>query len=430
MFATIEEGLAYVHSRPKFHRENKLTIMRTALELFDNPQNQFPSIHVTGTNGKGSVSHLISQILVAHGYQVGLFTSPFILRFNERIQLNDQQISDAQLLTLINQVKVKLDQADLALTEFELDTVLMFVFFAQQRIDVGVIEVGIGGEHDRTNVIEALIGVIVSVGMDHEQIIGPTLADIAHEKSGIIKQKQTTILGDLPTEIRPIFDQKIASASANGLWFGQDIQLSKVKINAGQATFDLTTPDLQLSRLQLPAFAHWQVMDASLAIVAVAQFLQKQHAELDVALLKKVLAQFHVAGRMELISSEPLILLDGAHNVNAMTALIAGVKQSFPNKPVYLTIGMMADKDIADVAALLAQTNWHVTWTTIPDSPRGASIADLRVLLGDAIDTAQTWPEAFQREMVASGGDGLFIFAGSFYLITDVRRFFLANTEN
>lgn len=427
MFATIEEALAYIHSRPKFHRENKLTLMKQALALFDNPQDTFPSIHVTGTNGKGSVSHLISELLVAHGYQVGLFTSPFILRFNERIQLNNQQIGDADLLQLVNQVKTKLDAADLTLTEFELDTVLMFVYFAQQQIDVGVIEVGIGGEHDRTNVIEAMIGVIVSIGLDHEQIIGPTLADIAQEKAGIIKKKQTTILGDLPESTRSIITDKLTEKSATGLWLGQQLQLTKVKISGGTANFSLKGPaDLQLDHLQMPAFADWQVMDASLAIVAAAEFLQKQQTTLAVPILRRVLSKFNVAGRMELLSREPLIMIDGAHNINAITALIAGVKRSFPNKQVYLTMGMMADKDIAQVADLLAKTNWQVTWTTIPNSARAASEADLRQVLGESINYTSTWQEALQQAITASGGDGLYLFAGSFYLITDVRRFLLA----
>lgn len=427
MFATIEEALAYIHSRPKFHRENKLTLMKQALALFDNPQDTFPSIHVTGTNGKGSVSHLISELLVAHGYQVGLFTSPFILRFNERIQLNNQQIGDADLLQLVNQVKTKLDAADLTLTEFELDTVLMFVYFAQQQIDVGVIEVGIGGEHDRTNVIEAMIGVIVSIGLDHEQIIGPTLADIAQEKAGIIKKKQTTILGDLPESTRSIITDKLTEKSATGLWLGQQLQLTKVKISGGTANFSLKGPaDLQLDHLQMPAFADWQVTDASLAIVAAVEFLQKQQTTLAVPILRRVLSKFNVAGRMELLSREPLIMIDGAHNINAITALIAGVKRSFANKQVYLTMGMMADKDIAQVADLLAKTNWQVTWTTIPNSARAASEADLRQVLGESINYTSTWQEALQQAITASGGDGLYLFAGSFYLITDVRRFLLA----
>lgn len=424
MFATIEEALTYIHSRPKFHRENKLTLMKQALALFDDPQNTFPSIHITGTNGKGSVSHLVSEILVAHGYRVGLFTSPFILRFNERIQLNDQQISDADLLQLVNQVKAKLDAAELALTEFELDTVLMFVYFAQQKIDVGVIEVGIGGAHDRTNVINAIIGVIVSIGLDHEKIIGPTLADIAREKSGIIKTKQTTILGDLPESIQPIVADKLAAESATGLWLGEQIKLTKVKIAEGTAQFNLTGPNgLLLQHLQMPALAEWQVTDASLAVVAAAEFLQKQHAELDVPILRRVLSQFSVAGRMELLSREPLILIDGAHNINAITALINGVKKSFPGKKVYLTMGMMADKDIAEVADLLAQTSWSVTWTTIPNSTRAATEADLRQTLGETINYTNNWQKSLQQEMTASGGDGLYLFAGSFYLITDIRHF-------
>jgi dihydrofolate synthase/folylpolyglutamate synthase len=429
MFTTVEQAIDYIHQRPKFHRENKLTIMKQALHLFGDPQKEFPTIHVTGTNGKGSVSHLVSELLGAHGYRVGLFTSPYILRFNERIQIDDQQIPDEDLLTLTNQVVTKLVRAELNLTEFELVTTLMFVYFAQQQIDVGVIEVGIGGEHDRTNVIEAEIGVIASIGMDHQDLIGPTLVDIAREKSGIIKTGQTTILGQLPADTIPVVTEKIATIGAQGIWFDQQLQVSKLKLADGVATFDLKVASefiegrWILKKLQMPAFASWQVWDASLAVAAAIAFMQRHHAKPSIAIVRERLKHFQVPVRLEVLSQQPLILLDGAHNPAAFKALIQGVKQSFAGQPIYLTLGMMADKDIAGVAELLAHTNWQVTWTAIEDNPRAATKSDLEERLGAKIRFYEHWQESLQAELQEGGGEGVYIFAGSFYLITNVRHY-------
>ena len=434
MFTTVEQAITYIHQRPKFHRENKLTVMQSALKLFDDPQLKFPSIHVTGTNGKGSVSHLTSELLVAHGYHVGLFTSPYILRFNERIELDNQQISDADLLAVTNQVVAKLDQVKLRLTEFELVTVLMFVYFAEQQIDVGVIEVGIGGEHDRTNVIQAEVGVIASIGMDHQDIIGPTLADIAREKAGIIKPHQLTILGQIPADVAPIVSEKIAAENAHGIWFDQELQLPKIKFTAGMVKFDLnvtTAGDhLLIQRLQMPAFALWQVWDASLAIVAAIAFMRKHLMKPSIPTVRKILMNFHVVGRMELINQEPTILLDGAHNPAAFRELIAGVRRSFPGQQVFLTIGMMADKDIKGVAELLRRAKWQVTWTNIANNPRAATEDELKERLGSDLSFVETWQDALQTALQAGGGEGVYLFAGSFYLITDVRHFLLADEDN
>ncbi|WP_461218424.1 bifunctional folylpolyglutamate synthase/dihydrofolate synthase [Lapidilactobacillus salsurivasis] len=426
---TITDVLTFLHGRPRLHRSDKLDLMKQALALFDNPQDKFPTIHVTGTNGKGSTCHLISQLLVAQGYRVGLFTSPFVLKFNERIQIDDQMIPDEQLIALVTEMRPVLAAAQLELTEFEWVTLLMFNYFATQAVDVGVIEVGIGGAHDRTNVINASVGVITSIGLDHQDLIGPTLADIAVEKAGIIKPQQTVIYGELPAAVQPLIAAKIQQQAAKGYQFGQAIQAQHLQWSPPQVQFDWVGADLSapLRHLRMPALATWQVADASLALAAAAAWLDQRHSQLDARVVRQVLADFQVPGRLEVISQEPLLVLDGAHNIPAITELIATVKRVFAGQPIYLTMGMMADKDIRQVAALLAATNWQVTWTTVADNPRAADQAQLQQQIAAPFTYAATWQQAFQNALQASGGAGVFLFAGSFYLITEVRHYLLAD---
>lgn len=430
MIETVAEAIAYIHQRPRLHRSNKLDVMHQALALFGNPQDKFPTIHVTGTNGKGTASHLISRLLVAHGYHVGLFTSPFILRFNERIQIDQQQILDDDLLRWTQKLSTALGQAKLALTEFEFVTVLMFCYFAEQEIDVGVIEVGIGGAHDRTNVIDAEIGVITSIGLDHQKLIGPTLADIAQEKVGIIKSQQTVFVGKIATDLQPIIIKKVHEQQAHLVQIDQDLQIKQLRRHNGQAQFTwqwLTAiPPLKLTGLKMPAWGDWQLWDASLALAAAEQFLQRRQGRLDPVLVKRVLINFNVPGRLEVISQEPLLMLDGAHNVPAVTNLIANIQRDFRGQPIHLILGMMADKNIAEVAHLLAQTNWRITWTTVANNPRAASQAELAQQIGQPFAYNESWQAALQNFLQEDGGEGLYLFAGSFYLISEVRQFFIS----
>ena len=195
-----------------------------------NPQDQVKTVHITGTNGKGSTSYYLATLLKKAGQKTGLFVSPYVYRFNERIQLNNQDISDQDLVKAANKVQAAFEEIqkednDFSLVTFEYEVAIAFVYFAGQKCDYAVIEVGIGGEHDKTNVITPEASIITTIGLDHEQIIGPTIQDIAREKSGIIKRNRPVVLGNVPQEVLPILKQKAEKEQAPLYQLGRDFEV-------------------------------------------------------------------------------------------------------------------------------------------------------------------------------------------------------------
>ncbi|MCI1884215.1 MAG: Mur ligase family protein, partial [Lactobacillus sp.] len=223
------EAIAYLYQLPHLHPRNDLSYIKTVLQALGNPQAKTPAIHVTGTNGKGSTCYYLSALLKQAGQKTGLFVSPYVIDFNERIQINGRMISDQLLLAAFAAVKtviddIQADQPQFQLTTFEFETCMAFWVFNHERCDYAVIEVGIGGEHDKTNVITPVVSIITTIGLDHEQLIGPTLADIAREKSGIIKAQRPVVLGNVPAEVLPIVLAKAKAEAAPVVRLGRDFQ--------------------------------------------------------------------------------------------------------------------------------------------------------------------------------------------------------------
>ncbi|WP_244660723.1 bifunctional folylpolyglutamate synthase/dihydrofolate synthase, partial [Lactobacillus nasalidis] len=229
-FKTVNELTDYLYHLPRLHEKSDLTYVKRVLKALGQPQDQVKCCHITGTNGKGSTAYYLSNLLQKAGQQTGLFVSPFIVRFNERIQLNGQAIADEELLEAANRVEEAVDRLresdpGFALVTFEYEVAMAFDYFARKKCDYAVIEVGIGAEHDKTNVITPAVSLITTIGMDHEQIIGPTLADIAREKSGIIKPGVPVVLGDIPPEVQGIIEDKIRRDASPASWLGRDFQV-------------------------------------------------------------------------------------------------------------------------------------------------------------------------------------------------------------
>jgi dihydrofolate synthase/folylpolyglutamate synthase len=397
-------SIDWIHSRLKFGIKPGLSRIVYLLEQLGNPQNKFKTVHVAGTNGKGSTVTFLSNILQQYGLQVGTFTSPYIEIFNERIAINGRYISDEDLNRIVGVIKpivLKMDEdVDLVnITEFEILTAIGYYYFADQAVDIALIEVGLGGLYDSTNVITPLVSAITTIGMDHQDILGDTLAKIASEKAGIIKSGVPVVVGNrqgVPEEAYKVIETVAHEKDAP--IFHPEIGL----------TFDLNL------------HGQYQQDNAALALKLFEILAEKLGLRLDREKINKGLKQAFWPARMEDLNG---FILDGAHNLPAIKRLVAEFDGS---KKVHILFSALQRKDFHEMITLLQTIpNVALTLTTF-DYPKTIVAADVT----DISDV--TWLEDWREFVTApKQADELYLLTGSLYFMSQVREFLLTtNTTN
>ena len=413
-FTKAQDVINYLYSLPKLHEKADLSYIKKVLTFLDNPQDKVKTVHVTGTNGKGSTSYYLSSLLQKAGQKTGLFVSPYVFEFNERIQLNGQNISDQNLVEIANQIelilaKIRRENPAFSLVTFEYEVVMAFLYFAREKCDYAVIEVGIGGEHDKTNVIIPEVSVITTVGLDHEKIIGPTLQDIAREKSGVIKKNRPVIIGNVPKEVLPIIQQKAQKEHATIKLLGKDFKISL------QENLTYQDQNKKISFLPRPLVEGY---DVGIAISAVSLLGVK----LSAAEIKEAINQTKIPGRYQIVQNNPLVILDGAHNIQAVQNLLnyAHCEQKRRQGQVRILIMMMKDKDIEQVFDLFHATD-EVYLTTI-DYPRAAKKKDFSQWIQEKYKYMSDWQAAYQNLKQKSQTNDILLVTGSFYLVGNILQ--------
>ena len=411
-FTNIDQVIKRIYSLPKLHPKNDLSYIRRILKQLNNPQDSVRAIHVTGTNGKGSTSYYLSNLLQKAGQKTGLFVSPYIYEFNERIQLNGKNISNNDLIKTANEIEttieiLKKDDPNFSLVTFEYEVALAFQFFAQENCDYAVIEVGIGGEHDKTNVIIPEVSVITTIGLDHEKIIGPTLKDIAEEKSGVIKSNKPVVLGNVPQNVLEILLNKAQSENSKSFLLGRDFQIKIM-------------PDVieyQDSK-NLYNFALRPLVEAYDIGVAV-QAIQLLQLDLDRKKIEEAINETRIPGRYDVIQTSPEIIVDGAHNLQAMENLLNLVRKKKKGQ-IYVLLGMMKDKDLGPVTKLFKDEK--VTLTRI-DYPRAARLEDFPKEVQKEFEYKENFEEAYTSLKNKLQADDMLLVTGSFYLVGAVLNY-------
>lgn len=407
-----QEVISKIEHLPRWHERNELTYIKRVLKELGDPQNKVKTIHVTGTNGKGSTSYYLRSLLEKAGQKTGLFVSPYIERFNERIQVGGLPISNAELVEayqVIEQTiqKIQRVEPDFHLVTFEFEVAMAFWIFAKQKVNYAVIEVGIGGEHDKTNVITPQVSIITSIGLDHEQIIGPTIQDIAQEKSGVIKHGKPVVVGKIPNQVKPIIEIKSRKLSAPLYKLGKDfkVELDKtIFYQDNKESYEFNW------RPEVEAF------DIGMAIKAfelLGLSLNKKETEMAIN-------STQIPGRYQIIKKRPLVIIDGAHNVQAMKNLLNFVRKQKKNK-VHFLVGMMKDKDLKDVFELFADSD-ELTLTRIA-YPRAARLEDFPVAIQQRSTYIENYQEAFEQVMDALEKDDMLVVTGSFYLVGAILNY-------
>ena len=411
-FTNVDQVIKRIYSLPKLHPKNDLSYIRRILKQLNNPQDSVKTIHVTGTNGKGSTSYYLSNLLQKAGQKTGLFVSPYIYEFNERIQLNGKNISNNDLIKTANEIEtaieiLKKDDPNFSLVTFEYEVALAFQFFAQENCDYAVIEVGIGGEHDKTNVIIPEVSVITTIGLDHEKIIGPTLKDIAEEKSGVIKSNKPVVLGNVPQNVLEILLNKAQSENSKSFLLGRDFQIKIM-------------PDVieyQDSK-NLYNFALRPLVEGYDIGVAV-QAIQLLQLDLDRKKIEEAINETRIPGRYDVIQTSPEIIVDGAHNLQAMENLLNLVRKKKKGQ-IYVLLGMMKDKDLGPVTKLFKDEK--VTLTRI-DYPRAARLEDFPKEAQKEFEYKENFEEAYTSLKNKLQADDMLLVTGSFYLVGAVLNY-------
>lgn len=416
---TYDEALAYIHSVS--WRGSRLGLSRTyeLLRRLGDPQKKLKFVHVAGTNGKGSTCACIESILRHAGYKTGLYTSPYITRFNERIRICGEDIPDEALCRLTEQVRRAAEEMEDRPTEFEFITALGFLYFSQERCDVVVLEVGLGGELDSTNVIDAPeVAVITAIGLDHTKELGPTLSDIASAKAGIIKNGCSVVMYGAEPEADEVI-RNVCREKGCTLYTPDFMEIKGLKSDLESCTFSYG----ELKDIRLPLAGRYQAKNAVTAITAI-KALRQNGWKISDADIKEGLRNVRWQGRFELLRREPVFILDGSHNPHGMAATAESLRENFGDKKIVFLSGVMADKDVLGMIRLIAPMAKCVV-TVTPNNPRALPAEEYAALLrenGIEAETENSIEDGVKRAVSLAGADGVVCALGSLYFSADIRR--------
>lgn len=419
------ESLGYLESLGKFGIQLGMERIEGLLRELGNPEQKIKTVHVTGTNGKGSVSSMITNILLAAGLKAGKFTSPHLVKYNERISINGQDISDEDFATVISAVKVAADSIVSKgvceqPTQFEILTAAAFLHFYLQQVDYAVIEVGMGGLWDSTNVITPVVSAITNVALDHTDRCGSTIDRIAMQKAGIIKEKVplvTAAEGD--DALGPIVTMAMFKEAPVYL-YGKAFYGTEVESSMEGQKFTLHAGDYYHSDYEIKLPGEHQIKNTSVAIVA-AKLVSKQDERINEVALHIGVANTLWPGRLERIQRQPDIILDGAHNPDGARALRKALNKYYPNQPVQFVFGMMGDKDMSGVIKELITKKDTVHAVRVSNGSRAATAETLAGLAGGNATAESDLLTAYNKAVAAAGTAGLVCVCGSLYLVGEFK---------
>lgn len=419
------EALNYIHGTMKFGIKLGLESIRTLLELMGNPQDKLKFVHVAGTNGKGSTVAFISSVLIEAGYKVGMYTSPCLERFNERIKVNNEEIDGEHLARITAFVKenadIMISKYNIYPTEFEIVTAIAFEYFYEMDCDIVVLEVGLGGRFDATNVIkEALVSVITTINYDHMDRLGDTLEKIAFEKAGIIKNKGDVVVFQQGRNVLEVIEKVCKEKDANmHIAYFESIRIKQYSID-GQK-FEYNGKDFEISLL-----GEHQVKNAVVAL-AVLRILRDKGYIIPDDSIERGLVNARWPGRLEVLSKQPVFLIDGAHNKEGAETLAEVLKSYFPGKKIIFIIGALRDKDVESIIRPTVPLALEYI-TVAPDSSRALSskeMADFVLRYCKRVSVSDTIEGAIRTSLnrVFSEDDVICAY-GSLYYIGKIRSFF------
>lgn len=401
------------------------------LELLGNPHKKLKLIHIAGTNGKGSTSAILGKILIEHGYKVGFFNSPHLEEIEETIRINDENIKEEDFISLINEIKPFVNKVVKEgfnhPTEFEVLTCIMFLYLYRQNVDFGIIEVGLGGRLDSTNVLTPILSVITSISLDHTNILGNTIEEIATEKAGIIKKNIPIITYMQKDEVMKVITEKAIKMNSNLIIVNSNnyklLEIDRDIIINQKVLVHYRGKD---EVLNLSLLGNHQILNLSLAIEAVKELENLNYIDLDIRKIKLAVKKVEWKGRLEILSQNPYIVIDGAHNVAGIKYLKNNIDEYFKYKNLYLILGILADKEVEKMVEEITPLAKEV-YTVTSNSIRAKNSQDLREIVKNYNENClafEDYEEAARYVINKANKEDLILASGSLYMIGKIREIF------
>ena len=417
------EAVTWLENRNIPLGEFTLDNIKELLKIFDKPQDKLKIIHITGTNGKGSVASFIASALRENAYKVGKFTSPYITNIREEIEINNEEISEEDFAKLATEVREKVEELDekkIFVSGFEILTSIAYIYFARNNLDFAVMEVGMGGRVDATNVMEKSIPVFCHISLDHANILGDTIGKIAHEKGGIIKENSQVFSYPQDEEARAELKKLSKEKNSSFYEFSQD-EVEILSSNEEGNVFNFRDH----KNVEISLIGDHQALNASLALM-VLDFLKKDYG-LDEEKIKEGLKKAKNIGRTECLSKDPLIIIDGSHNLDSIERIEESVKKFSYNKLI-LGFSLLKDKDHDHILKKIENIADKIVLTEI-DSDRHTDLKDLEAEF-KKFSKKEIYPiknreEAVEKTLSLAGEGDMILWCGSLYLIKDIRKIIL-----
>jgi len=425
-----DNTVKYLYGLQKHGIKLGLTNIKELMSMLGEPHESFHSIHIAGTNGKGSTATALSSILIENGLKVGLFTSPHLVSFTERMRINNKCISEPEVIALASRVRSAISTSDVNPTFFEFVTAMAFYYFAHQKVDWAVVETGMGGRLDATNVINPEVSIITNISQDHCEFLGDTICDITYEKAGIIKHNVPVITGSRMPGVIKQLRQIADSRNAELHIYGQDFRGELIRMDKNNITLHYAGHD-NYRYLTVPLSGEYQLYNICMAVRA-CEILRQKGFHISDTSIKKGLQNVSLEGRLEWVSHKPPIILDSAHNPEAAKSLAVSIKKLFTDRKVILIVGIMGDKNlegilcpIMEIADTVILTKAQYDRAASPEKLKGilsafqescTSSRPLSVRMSDTVNEALDLGKSLCRK------DHIILVTGSFYTTGEVKE--------
>jgi dihydrofolate synthase/folylpolyglutamate synthase len=420
---TYQQSLDYLYGLEKFGMIFNLTQVERILNAIGDPHKEIQTIHIGGTNGKGSTAAMMSSILQKEGYRVGLYTSPHLIRFTERIKVNGKEIEEEEVAALAGWMRKEIEASGILppFTFFDFTTAMALHYFKQKLVDLAILEVGLGGRLDSTNVVDPLIAIITNIAKDHEEYLGKSILKIAQEKAGIIKKGRPLITAATQPLVLRLFSKVCQGKESPYFRVGKEFRY----VRAEDGDFDYEGLNRKLWGIHLNLKGFHQVINATTALGAM-EVLEDLGYRVSTHAMIDGLKEVDWPGRLEMVSSSPRVILDGAHNPAGALVLKESLEKEFQYQNLILLIGIMKDKDIQSMLHLLAPLAHHIIFTK-PHTDRAAAPSLLKKALGQngkKAEIAEDLREAIERGLSLTQEEDLLCITGSLYTVGEARAYF------